>query len=176
MPQELERRYLLRTLPSDLDRYSVQIVSDLYFPEHSDHCQLRLRRKGNKYEITKKVPIDPNDLSSMQEHTIPLSEQEYHCLLNAPGKALNKQRYSISAYFGSIEIGVFLDALAGLMIVDFEFTDHQAMEAFKSPSWVGPEITNDNRLAGGELCGRKIDELAQILKDYDFQVSSTGRD
>ena len=67
---ELEKTYLLKYLPEDIkDKQSIEIF-DIYIPKSADHSILRIRRRGEVCEITKKQPIHGNDSSEQEENTI----------------------------------------------------------------------------------------------------------
>ena len=56
MEIELERTFLLKYKPKDLEKFPSSEILDIYFPEEAVHPVLRLRRKdGKKFEMTKKI-------------------------------------------------------------------------------------------------------------------------
>ena len=173
MDNEFERRFLVNHVPGDFMDPTEELVSDLYLPLESDHAQLRVRQKGEKYEITKKVPANGDDLSHMIEFTIPLSEFEFHALQNVPGKHVSKFRTRTVLQGAVAEFGAFQDALSGLIILDVEFADHVQMEKFIAPDYVVAEVTNDTRFAGGELCGKSINDLASAMAEYAYDPFRT---
>ena len=65
---ELERTYLADRLPDELDgTHPVRLV-DVYVPEDpAVHPRLRLRRTGDRYELTKKLPVVEGDASAHHE-------------------------------------------------------------------------------------------------------------
>ena len=69
---ELELTYLAKYLPRDLDRTKFKEIVDIYVPNGSDHLTLRIRKNGDKYEITKKEPLKGKDSSIQLEQTISL--------------------------------------------------------------------------------------------------------
>lgn len=170
MAKEFERRFLVKDALGAIKALPPVTVADCYWPLEGKHCQLRLRRVGSKFEITKKVPVNESDLSVMEEHTIPLTEAEYDALKTAPGKWLVKHRYFLQTDDCRIELGVFQERLQGLNIADVEFETEVQMRRFVPPDWFHSEVTHEKRFAGGELCGRAIDDLIEMLEAYGFQV------
>jgi hypothetical protein len=67
---ELERTYLAKFLPEGLGAYPKKEIKDIYIPESEVHPILRVRQRGDKYEITKKQPVSGTDSSEQYEHTI----------------------------------------------------------------------------------------------------------
>ena len=174
---ELEREftYLLDKLPDDLDKFPSIIIEDIYIPADARHPVTRIRRRGDKYMITKKIPVDATDgtvgdASLQTEHTIELSSEEYKALASLPGKQFKKRRFTYKINGYDAEIDVHLDKLTGLALVDFEFNSDEAMEKFIKPEFVGADVTQDEMIAGGMLCGKSYSDLAdQLAEKYDYK-------
>lgn len=103
---EIEKRYLAKYLPADLEKYSSYYVEDVYVSFTHD-AVLRLRRQDDRYMITKKVAVNPGDAASHHEYTIDLSAEEYEKLLHTPGRRVSKRRYLYLVDGVTYEIGVF---------------------------------------------------------------------
>ena len=58
MPKELERTFLLKTIPKDLTKVRSKEIIDIYVPKSRSHPTLRIRKNGETMEMTKKEPID----------------------------------------------------------------------------------------------------------------------
>lgn len=69
---ELELTYLAKELPAEIGSAEPIRIVDIYVPETAQRAQLRLRQKGDKYEITKKTLLGQKDASRQIEQTIPL--------------------------------------------------------------------------------------------------------
>jgi CYTH domain-containing protein len=174
---ELEREltFLVDKLPANLDKFPSKIIEDNYLPADSEHPMIRIRRNGDKLEITKKYPVDSlggvdGDSSHMVEHTIPLSLAEYAALNTYAGKKFKKRRfaYQIDGYVA--ELDVYLDKLSGLAVIDFEFDSDAAMKKFKKPDFIGADVTQETIIAGGMLCGKSKSDIANYLREkYNYQ-------
>jgi CYTH domain-containing protein len=103
---EIEKRYLAKYLPADLDTASSYYLEDVYVSFESS-AVLRLRRQDDKYMITKKVNVNPGDVSANYEYTIDLTAEEYDKLCHAPGRRVSKRRYLYDIDGVTYEIGVF---------------------------------------------------------------------
>ena len=55
---EIEKTYLLKYIPVDIKLLPYKEILDIYIPSNEKHPHLRIRKNGDKYEITKKYPID----------------------------------------------------------------------------------------------------------------------
>lgn len=171
MEVELERTFLLKYKPEGLEKSPSCEIIDIYFPAEARHPVLRLRsRNGKEFEITKKSQINENDLSEQEEHTITLSQREYSALAKAKGKKIHKKRYYYKMPNGQkAEVDIFLDGLAGLNVVDFEFKTRKEKEKFTAPDFCLAEITPDEQLAGGILAGGDYSKIEKHLEQYNYK-------
>jgi len=166
---ELELTYLARELPVDLTAKPSKILVDVYYPAEAPHPLLRIRQKGDAYEITKKVVAAGNDSSHMLEHTIVLSSEEFVALTAAPGKRVTKRRYDYEYQGRKAEIDVFEGELQGLVVVDFEFTDRDDQLAFQMPDFCLADVTQEAFIAGGKLAGKSYADIQSDLDRYGYQ-------
>ena len=174
---ELEREltFLVEELPSDLDKFPSKIIEDSYIPASSDHPKIRIRRSGDKFTITKKYPIDSTnggdtgDSSRLIEHTIDLTSAEYQALCQLPGKKFTKRRFFYEIGDHPAEIDIYLDKLAGLVVIDFEFDSDETMAEFQKPAFLGADVTQDVLVAGGFLAGKTYADIAPgLMKKYNY--------
>ena len=165
---EIERTFLVKALPSDLKDFPSKVLLDIYIPSTNRHPNLRIRQKGDTYEMTKKLRMDEHDRSEQKEMTIPLTEEEFAELTTIEGKRVKKIRY-FYPYNGQIaEIGIFQDDLEGLVLADFEFKSTHEKEIFEIPDWCLIEVTQEEFLAGGMLCGKTYDDISPLLKKCNY--------
>ena len=169
MEIELERTFLLKEVPKDLKNCKSVEILDIYFPTTIRHPILRLRKKDNVFEITKKAPIKKTDASEQYEKTISLSKEEFLGLSKLPGKKSRKIRYYYPVNKEVAEISVFLDDLEGLALVDFEFSSIEEKANFSPPSFCLTDVTQEEFLAGGFLAGKKYSEIKSFLDRYNYQ-------
>lgn len=165
---ELENTYLIKYVPDDLQAFPSKEIIDIYIPAADPHPCLRLRKRGGRYEITKKQPVNPDDASAQNEHTISLNEAEFSALAGVKGKRARKIRYEYDYKGDKAEIDVFQDDLAGLVVVDFEFSDPARRAAFKMPDFCLADITQDKTFAGGMLCGKRYSDIEKRLNEYGY--------
>ena len=167
---ELEKTYLAKNLPLDLKEYDFKEIIDIYIPKESVHPELRLRKRGNKYELTKKTPLDENDKSKQEEQTIVLSEIEFNSLHEQlEGKKVHKKRYYYPYKNRIAEFDIFEGELAGLVVIDFEFEKQKDCDEFQMPDFCLVEITQETFLAGGMLCGKKYSDIEEDLKRFGYK-------
>jgi len=133
---ELEKTYLAKEIPQDLKSCENKEIIDIYIPKEARHPTLRIRKNANKYEMTKKTPVNEGDASEQKEQTIILTEQEFKTLQKLDSKQVRKIRYFYKYNENRIaEIDVFKDELEGLIVVDFEFNTTENKNNFNMPDF-----------------------------------------
>ncbi len=166
---ELENTYLAKELPKGLEKFPCKEIIDVYIPANDPHPCLRLRKRGDKYEITKKQPVSGDDASAQNEHTIKLTKDEFDSLSSVKGKKAHKIRYEYDYKGNKAEIDVFQGDLKGLVVVDFEFDDPKKRAAFGMPDFCLADITQDKTFAGGMLCGKRYSDIEPRLKELGYK-------
>src|SRR3989344_5607599 len=166
---ELEKTYLLKEIPKNLKQFKFKEIIDIYIPKFNAHPVLRIRKNGNKFEMTKKQPVKGTDSSCQEEQTIILNQEEFNELNKIDGKKVRKLRY-IYEYKGRIaEVDVFQDLLKGLILVDFEFENLDEMNSFKMPEFCLAEVTQEKFTAGGMLCGKSYKDIENELMKFNYK-------
>lgn len=165
---ELERTFLAKKIPSGIKKCKFKEIIDIYVPKESAHPKIRIRKNGDKFEITKKEPVD-GDFSRLHEQTIILNEEEFNSFLKIEGKKVRKIRYYYPYMNFIAEIDVFLDSLKGLVLVDFEFENEDDKNNFQMPDFCLAEVTDDEIIAGGFLCGKSYSDIEKGLEKYRYE-------
>jgi CYTH domain-containing protein len=129
---------------------------------------LRLRKLGEKYEMTKKQPLGDGDASNQNEETIVLTEKEFMALSKLDGKRLSKIRYYYPYEGKTAEIDVYAERLSGLIAVDVEFGSVEEKAAFAMPEFCLAEVTQEEFLAGGMLCGKGYEDIEKELMRFGY--------
>jgi CYTH domain-containing protein len=169
MEIELERTFLIKEIPVGMIDCQFIEIMDIYLPRAVAHPTLRIRKRGDILEMTKKHQISEKDSSEQEEHTIALSKEEFDELAQIEGKRFRKLRY-LYPFDGRVsEIDVYQDDLKGLVVVDFEFEMAEEKNNFKMPYFCLADVTQDEELAGGMLAGKKYSDIEDFLKKYDYQ-------
>lgn len=170
---ELEKTYLAKYLPKDLEKLPKKEIVDVYYPISAKHAVLRLRKNGSNYELTKKTDTG-EDKSKKLEETIPLDLAEYESIAVAPGKKVSKIRYYYPYAGLTAEIDVFQEGLAGLVEVDFEFESEEELKNFEMPDFCLVEVTDEDFLAGGMLCGKTYRDIEGELGRVKYKRIEHG--
>jgi len=167
---ELEKTYLAKKLPEDLKSCKFKEIIDVYLPKSSEHPKLRLRKNGDKFELTKKEPVNEGDASHQEEQTIILTETEFNALnQQIEGKIVRKIRYLYDYNGKTAEFDIFQDNLAGLVVVDFEFATIDEKDNFQMPDFCLVDITQEVFIAGGMICGKTYEDIEGNLAKFKYR-------
>ena len=158
---ESELSFLIKELP-ELSRLEHKNIEQHYLSDGPE--PLRTRRIGGRFELTKKLDITPGDLSRKEELNIPLTEEEFMDVCRLSRRSLTKTRYYLPLPGGlTAEVDVFRGPLEGLAMVEVEFADEAARNAFVPPAWFGRDVTQENWSANSFLAGRSIDDIRKFI-------------
>jgi len=159
---EIEKTFLVKEIPKDILSYKSEKIKQGYIsPSPSP---LRIRQKGNKFELTKKLPLKEGDYSCANEINIPLTEYEFNKLWPLVEKSLEKTRYIIPIKDDLIaELDIFEKELEGLSFVEVEFISQEQMDSFKPLDWFGKDVTQEDFSANVFLAGKSFSEIKKYL-------------
>lgn len=132
---EIERKFLVKTLPDGLEQYPHSRIEQAYL---CTRPVVRVRRYGEEFRLTCKG----EGLLAREELELPLTQETYRKLLaKADGTVIEKERYRIPWEGRVIELDIFGGALAPLVFAEVEFDSEEAAQAFCPPDWFGREVT-----------------------------------
>lgn len=142
---EIERKFTVKRLPGDLERYSHKRVEQAYL---CTRPVVRVRRSGEEFWLTYKG----EGLLAREEYNLPLTEEAYlHLLPKADGLVIEKERFYIPWEGHTIELDVFDKPLAPLILAEVEFPAEEAAGAFRPPEWFDREVTYDPAYSNSNL-------------------------
>lgn len=127
---EIEKKFLItpeqaRMLTADVDPID---MIDYYVPNGKPHMQLRLRKKGDEYYITRKVQLEAGIMS---EQTLELNDVEFEHLAKGIQTSVAKDRYKTSWNGIDVEVDIYKGRHAGLNVLEIEFSDKKLFESFQ---------------------------------------------
>lgn len=147
---EIERKFLIKALPEDLDSYPRHRIEQAYL---CTEPVLRVRRKDEKYILTYKGA----GFLAREEHEFPLTEEAYrHLLEKADGNRITKDRYELPYGAYTIELDVFDAPFAPLVLAEVEFPSEEEAHAFQVPAWFGEEVTYDPAYTNAAMSRRQF--------------------
>jgi adenylate cyclase len=140
--EEIERKFLVRELPADLDRHPASSINQGYLAIGPDGSEVRLRWRGEQASLTSKRGHGV----ARDEAEIEITQAQYETLWPlTQGRRIEKTRYKIAA--GErlvIELDIYGGELTGLVVAEIEFPSRSEADAFVAPSWLGPEVSEDD--------------------------------
>jgi len=166
---ELERTFLAKHLPENLISAKKKEILDIYIPASAIHPNLRIRKNGDTYEMTKKKPINKDDPSQLRESTIRLNEHEFNDLSLIPGKKVRKIRHFYPHNNHTAQFDIFCDELNGLVLIDFEFDSINEKDRFNMPDFCLVDITKEDFIAGGMLSGKSYQDIEKNLQKFNYK-------
>ena len=148
---EIERKFLINTLPGNLDSYSFHTLEQAYL---CTEPVVRVRRSDDEYILTYKS----KGLMSREEYNLPLTAESYeHLKAQADGNVIRKRRYLIPLESGlTIELDLFEPPFEGLILAEVEFPSEEEANAFLPPAWFGEEVTWSTEYHNSTLSQKKF--------------------
>jgi len=169
---EIEKRFLV--LGEKIEKIKTFIIpesktemNDVYVPNGDEHKDLRLRKKNDKYMVTRKHPIKDGDTTTMLETTMELSKEEFEALSAGIKSNVKKERYLVDISEWRGELDIFTERHAGLVIIEFEFQNNADLADFEKNAKLDLiDITNIEWLAGGRLAEIDAEKIQEKLKSF----------
>lgn len=147
-PKEIERKYLVATLPENLNQYPSKEIVQGYIAITPEGTEVRLRQKGKKYYQT----VKSGSGKTRDEYETEITEDQLNALWpSTEGKRVEKTRYEIPLDQQTAELDVYHGDLDGLLTVEVEFRSEEESEKFEAPKWFHKEVTEDKRYKNQSL-------------------------
>lgn len=133
---EIERKYLVKTVPFSLSGYKCRIIEQAYL---NTEPVVRIRQDNDDYYLTYKS----KGFLEREEYNLPINRQSYeHLRTKADGIILTKKRYEIPLHEKyTIELDIFEGVHSGLILAEVEFPSREEAENFTAPDWFGEDVT-----------------------------------
>ena len=143
---EIERKYLINTLPENLNIVESRLLEQGYL---CTEPVVRIRRDNDEFILTYKS----KGLMIREEHNLPLTPAAYeHLKEKVDGRLISKTRHVIPLDGGlKIELDIFHGDLAPLMLAEVEFLDEESANAFVAPEWFGEDVTFSSKYHNSNL-------------------------
>ncbi len=176
---EIERKFTVKELPKDLDRYPYHVIEQGYL---NVHPAVRVRREDDIYYMTYKgsSPESGSDGKiGKVEYNMPLDKESYdHLVLKADGNMIRKKRYLLplnsdgfdEAFFAGdpdikkaveegkikIELDIFDAPFEGTILAEVEFPSEEAARAYKPAKWFFEDVTGDVKYSNSHMSSVKL--------------------
>lgn len=142
MPNEIERKFRVKEIPSTLPKPLELTQTYLEAPQGEER---RVRSiNDEKFVMTIKRPKSSNGLVR-EEIEKEISKEDYELFLKSQiGTQIKKKRYKIHEDNDlTYELDVYEGKLKGLAVVEVEFTSKEDAAQFQAPEWFGDEVTSN---------------------------------
>ena len=153
---EIERKYLIDSLPSNLDSHPHVEIEQGYL---CTTPTLRVRRMGAQCFLTVKEsrPAEAQAIFNREEE-FELPHEAYNSLLaKCDGRVVTKTRYYLPLESGlTAELDIFHGRHEGLFLVEVEFPNAAAVNNFRPPSWFGADVSADHRYTNAYLASNPV--------------------
>ena len=148
---EIERKYLVTSLPDTLEPYSYHMIEQGYL---CTEPVVRIRRQDDDYFLTYKS----KGLMVREEYNLALTRDAYlHLREKTDGSIISKKRVLIPLTNElTIELDIFAPPFAPLMMAEVEFPTEEMALRFEPPAWFGQDVTFDGRDHNSALSRQKI--------------------
>ncbi len=145
MGKEIERKFLVKEFPADLEEYEFHELEQGYL---NTAPVVRVRKEDETYYLTYKG----KGFIEREEYNLPLTEDAYlHLIEKADGKIISKRRYLIPFGNYTIELDIFHEPFKPLIIAEVEFPSLEEANAFLPPEWFGEDVTGDYHYSNSYL-------------------------
>ena len=135
---EIERKYLVKTLPDHLEQYPCKQIEQGYL---STNPVVRIRRSNDRYILTYKG----KGLMVREEYNLPLNEESFtHLKEKIDGLLIQKRRYLIP----------FAEKYTPLVLAEVEFETEEEANTFVPPEWFGEDVTFSTKYHNSTLSQR----------------------
>ena len=133
---EIERKFLVKKLPEQLEQYEQKRIAQGYL---CTNPVVRIRRSNDDYYLTYKG----KGLLAREEYDLPLTAESFeHLLPKIDGILIDKIRYLIPLEDGhTAELDIFQGKLTPIRLVEVEFDSVEEAEQFVAPHWFGEDVT-----------------------------------
>lgn len=149
---EIERKYLVATLPDNLEAYPHVEIEQSYL---CTSPTLRIRRMGDAFILTVKENVCTNSTAiHNREEEFALSKESYHRLrAKCEGITVCKTRYRVPLGDSGLtaELDIFHGQHEGLQLVEVEFPNSIAADNFVPPIWFGKDVSGDPNYRNSRL-------------------------
>lgn len=155
---EIERKFTVSVVPTDLEQYACKELEQGYL---CTHPVVRVRKAVKNGEASyilcykSKLGLEKKEDATAQvcrEEEMSLTKEAYETLLSkVDGRLITKKRYLIPYESYTIELDVFAGELTGLVFAEVEFPDERLAAEFVAPAWFAEDVTFDDRFKNNRL-------------------------
>jgi len=162
MALEIERKFLVKTLPADIGNFPHKEIIQWYFNDPTTGKSIRVRHIWDAYKITRKKWYG----LVREEIEVDITKEEFDQFrFQVENHFLEKTRYDIPYQWLIIELDIYKN-LQWLKTAEVEFKTKRDAKNFVTPEWFDEELTNMREATNGYIANHGLsDELINLMKN-----------
>ena len=134
---EIERKFLLKSLPDDM-RGETPILQG--YLAHDEHREVRIRQYGDTHFLT----VKEGRGLKRREIEVEISPRQFQALWpSTEGRRLEKVRSLVKHGAFQVEVDRYYGDLEPLLVAEVEFSSVKASKIFEKPDYFGQEVTEE---------------------------------
>ena len=164
MGVEIERKFTVKELPMDLEKYECHVIEQGYL---NVSPAIRVRRQDDLYYMTYKTKnilapgeyyLEDGDTIGQTEYNMPLDKASYeHLVTKADGNVIRKKRYIIPIENDlKIALDIFDAPFEGTIIAEVEFPSEEAARDYKPADWFDEDVTGNPAYSNAKMSVSKL--------------------
>jgi adenylate cyclase len=155
--KEIERKWIVKELPNVSGQTPLQY--ERYFLFNADGIEVRIQRKGDKYEFERKV--EASELTRTGQK-FEISEAEYSLFQELSIGEIIRESYIVN----NVSVKVYKGKHKGLIRAEIEFESEEEATTFEPLDWFGEEITNTDLGKDKKLMNLDERMFQSLLDEY----------
>ncbi len=158
MKNEIERKFLVKKMPIDIQKRAPRKY-ERYYLEVSSDFEDRIQKVDEKYYREKKKMISELERTKEKEE---ITQEEFEHLKIDCEEGIVREGYEVSSN-PNITIKVYKGRFEPLIRAEVEFKTAEEAESFKSLDWMSREITNSALGRDSKLIQLSDSEFRKLL-------------
>ena len=139
--QAIERKFLVKFLPDDLVNMASSFC-ERYYLYTDDSVELRIQRKGDQYEMERKVAGTHSWVRD--SFKAKMTEKEFlHLQKSVIGNPVLFEKYRVSSS-PNVSIKKYSGHVDGFMLAEVDFPTLEEAQLFQPFDWLGREISDES--------------------------------
>lgn len=160
MALEIERKFLIKTIPLDISQYPHKEIIQWYFNDPTSGKSIRVRHIWDEYKVTRKKWHG----LVREEIEAAITKEEFDQFrFQVENHFLEKTRYYIPYEWLIIEFDIYKN-LQDLKTAEVEFASKRDAKKFIAPERFGEELTTMREASNGYIANHGLsDELISMI-------------
>lgn len=159
MQNEIERKFLIKNLP-DLSQKE-KVSYERYYLFNKNGIELRIQRKGSKYELERKIHISTTERT---KEKLEISKEEFNLIKPLATDIILRDSYNLGTS-PDLTVKIYHGKFEGLARAEVEFNSIEQLISFQPPDWFGREITDSMLARDSQLLKLTEEEFKQLVTD-----------